>query len=491
MAFAPTQQQVHARDLFTFGDNLAVEAGAGTGKTSTLKLLGESTPRRGQYVAFNKAIVVEASQKMPGNVACSTVHALAFRGEGRKYAHRLNSGRMRSMELARLLGLDPFVVTYGTQRKVLGAGYLASHVLRSITSFCQSAAEVPSTRHVPYIEGIDAPDAEGRRTWANNDEVARYLLPFLEAAWRDLVDPDGRLPYKHEHYLKAWQLSAPTIPADFIMLDEAQDANPVMLAVLAGQAHAQQVFVGDSQQQIYEFTGAVNALAQVPASQRAFLTQSFRFGPAIADVANQVLARIEGADLRLEGTPDIASLVCPVADPDVILSRTNATAVKHVLEGLRTNRRVHLVGGGSEVVGFAKAAQELMEGRPTFHPELACFDTWGEVQEYVANDPQGSELKMLVGLIDDYSPHAIIGALDRMIPEDRADLVVSTAHKSKGREWDTVQLAADFPDPRKTVDGDLSASELRLVYVAVTRAQRELDITACPVFDLEAPEMLG
>ena len=47
--------------------------------------------------------------------------------------------------------------------------------------------------------------------------------------------------------------------------------------------------VGDSQQQIYTFTGAINALAQVGAEQRTFLTKSFRFGPKIAEVANDVL----------------------------------------------------------------------------------------------------------------------------------------------------------------------------------------------------------
>jgi superfamily I DNA/RNA helicase len=60
-----------------------------------------------------------------------------------------------------------------------------------------------------------------------------------------------------------------------------------------------------------------------------------------------------------------------------------------------------------------------------------------------------------------------------VIREEDADVTVSTAHKAKGREWDAVQLAGDFPEPEKQGD-----EELRLLYVACTRAKRELDIEA-------------
>ena len=55
-------------------------------------------------------------------------------------------------------------------------------------------------------------------------------------------------------------------------------------------------------------------------------------------------------------------------------------------------------------------------------------------------------------------------------------MVISTAHKSKGREWDRVRIAADFkaPEEGKTP----SRAELMLLYVAVTRAKVALDRTA-------------
>lgn len=478
MSFAPTTEQQHILGLFETGQDVVIQAGAGTGKTTTLIQLAASTRRRGQYIAFNKAIVTEAGTKMPGTVTCSTAHSLAYRAVGATYAHRLrNSQRMKSIDLANRLKVDAMqVVAFDGSKKMLSRTFLAGLAMRGITRFCQSADPDPTMRHVPYVEGLDAPadDDGGHRRNVVNKQVAKHLEPALRLAWKDLMDIEGNLPYRHDHYLKAWQLDDPRIGADYILFDECQDANPVLLAIVEAQKHAQRVFVGDSQQAIYGFTGAVDALSRIEATGAAvgYLTQSFRFGPAVADVANTMLGHLE-AELRLTGYDEIASVVGPVAEPDVILTRTNAVAVRTLLQKQSDGLRVHLVGGGADIVSFAKAARQLMEGERTEHPELACFETWLEVQEYVKQDEQGGDLRLMVGLVDEFGVPTILEALDRNIREDDADIVISTAHKSKGREWNSVQLAGDFPpEPKK--------EELRLLYVACTRAKRELDIEGVP-----------
>lgn len=487
-AFAPTDEQTYALEQYRSGETLAVNAYAGTGKTSTLELLAADTPGdRIQYVAFNKSIVTEAGSKFPKNVACNTAHSLAYRAVGKRMAHRLNSSRMKGTEIARLLRIDPFYCQMDGTPKSLTASYLAGLVMKAVTKFCQTADTQPELRHVPYQEGIDLP-VGGRPGWDNNRMLREHLIGAMRRAWADLLEPTGVLPYKHEHYLKAWQLDEPFIPADRILFDEAQDANPVLLAIVAAQEHAQRVYVGDSYQQIYTFTGAINALQSLGDDARtAALTQSFRFGPAIAALANLALEEL-GAPAPLRGFDRVASTVGPIQDPDAILTRTNARAVAEVLAAIRQGKRPHLVGGGREVTAFARAADDLHRDGRTSYPDLACFASWGEVQQYVEEDAQGSELKLLVKLIDEFGTSTILEALDRMPSERNAGLVVSTAHKSKGREWHRVQLGSDFPDPvaearRGPDDGpEVSEEELRLLYVAVTRGQHAVDVSAASFF---------
>jgi hypothetical protein len=60
-----------------------------------------------------------------------------------------------------------------------------------------------------------------------------------------------------------------------------------------------------------------------------------------------------------------------------------------------------------------------------------------------------------------------------------ADVTISTAHKSKGLEWDRVRIGDDFFVPYEDKDGNMvypeDPAEYKLGYVAVTRAAKELD----------------
>lgn len=274
-----------------------------------------------------------------------------------------------------------------------------------------------------------------------------------------------------------------TYVADGIVTHNCQDADPVQAQIIEKQrARGMQVVaVGDECQTIYDWRGAVNAMADFEESgaEVTFLSQSFRFGPAIADVANGLLGRLD-ARLRLEGFDRIESTVGPVDQPKTVLCRTNAGAVKVVLNALDAGRRPHLVGSAKEIISFCVAAEDLQAGRTPKHPELSIFSSWPAVQEYVDGD-DGGDLKLMVKLVDEFGARTIIAALEQQPPEHLADLVVSTAHKAKGREWDTVRINSDFFPPR---DGDLSPSELRLGYVAATRAKLALDLSSVPHLSL-------
>lgn len=468
---------------------LVVVAGAGTGKTASLKMLAKVLRGKGQGTAFNTSLVSENKPKF--DIPWNTTHSLAFRAVGKQYQHRLGGERVRSSQVARILGIEDMKVVLRGQGepdeegkptdkvKVLQPDFLAGQVLVAVRKFCQSADSAIGSQHINHIAGIDAPDTpSGAR---NNDRVRDYLIPFCEKAWADLSNVNGELPFTHDCYVKLWQLGTgndrPVIAADYILLDEAQDTAPVFLSILQQQTHAMLVLVGDDNQQIYEWRGAVNAMGSFKDAPRRLLSQSYRFGQAIADVANTVLATLEQpTDLVMRGNPAIPSRVDAVSRPSCYLYRTNAGAVGRVMQEIADKRRPHLIGGSDEVVKWVQAAMDLQAKRGTRHPELCCFETWKEVEEYSKTD-EGSDMKLMVSLVNTFGAQKIRDALRDMSKEQDADVVVSTAHRSKGREWDTVRLGPDFPTANKMTDADR-----RLLYVAATRAKLTLDVSDCPPF---------
>lgn len=486
IAATPT---VHSGPAVTFTDEqqaileaapneqvLVIEAGAGCGKTFELKELTNILPGMGQYTAFNAPLVAESKEKFPRHVPCNTIHSLAFRAEGHKHSHRLrNKRRVMSGELAAMMGIRD-EVTEGADGKPkrLKAAVLAAFVKQAVSKFTSSADREISLKHMPRITGLDELGST-----AHSDRLRDKLLPFARRLWADKCNPGGTLPFVHDDYVKMWEMNSPVIGTDYVLLDEAQDTSPVMLSVMEQQVRrgTRVILVGDSAQQIYSWRGAVNALAAFPDAKRLYLSQSFRFGPVIAEVANAVLSHLEErTQLVMKGTERIGSRLDAVAVPRAVLCRTNAGAVGTLLEGLEQGRRGHMIGGGDDVAAFVRAAGELQGGRTTTHPELCCFETWKEVQVYAKED-EGEDLRLMVKLVDQFKVAPLLRAISSMPAEKDADFVVGTGHRSKGREWKTVQLAGDW----KPLDR-MGDEEVRLLYVAATRAQGTLDIERCPPF---------
>ncbi|MFD9770736.1 UvrD-helicase domain-containing protein [[Kitasatospora] papulosa] len=476
MPFTPTDEQAGALEAFKGGGHLAIQAGAGTGKTSTLAFLAKQMPlRRGCYVAFNRAIAMDAAARFPSAVTCKTAHSLAYAALGHRYRSRLNSPRRPGWRVGQDLGLT---VPVQIGRVDLMPATLSNAALRTVTRFCQSGDVELAHHHVPRLRGIDDED--------DHDELADLVLPYAVKAWADLHDPHGgAVRFEHDHYLKMWALTEPVLVGDFLLLDEAQDTNPVLeQIVLAQRERAQIVMVGDSAQAIYGWRGARDVMTRFMGDHLT-LTRSFRFGPALAAEANRWLT-LSNAPIRLSGTPDVPTTVGSPSGrrPNAVLCRTNIGAMTEVLSLIASGVATALVGGGESLRALAWAAHDLIEGRRTHHPELMLFTTWAALRDYAERDPAGSDLQPFANLIEEHGPDAILQTVNRLVPEDSAQVTVSTAHKAKGREWDRVRISSDFTSPADSDQVDaqgrpipqpVDEAEARLAYVAVTRARHHLD----------------
>lgn len=476
----PTDEQQAAIDVFATGDHLILEAGAGTGKTSTLKLLAEVTTDRGIYVAYNRSIADEAASKFPRNVQCRTAHSLAYRAVGHEFKDRLGGGFQPWWKVTKALGFDS---PLHAGDRVLSTITLARLTMEMVSNFCNSADAQLRLGHRPFVDGLVTTGDDGEPV-DFHPLLAEYLLPHAQRAWENLQDPsnvESPVKFSHDHYLKMWQLASPRIDAEFILFDEAQDANPVIADIVHNQTeNTQVVAVGDRAQAIYGWRGAVDFMENgLPGAERRFLSQSWRFGQAVADNANLWLEQLD-TPLRLTGNPGITSAINDFIErPRAVLCRSNAGALQALLNAQAIDQKAHLVGGATDIGKFCDAVVELQTKGKTFHRDLIAFESWNEVVEYVKESKASAgDLGTWVNILEKHGVETVRHAVKTMTPEDLAEVTISTAHKAKGREWDTVRISDDFAPPVDKETGEpkpLSSADIMLRYVAVTRAKLELE----------------
>jgi len=84
----------------------------------------------------------------------------------------------------------------------------------------------------------------------------------------------------------------------------------------------------------------------------------------------------------------------------------------------------------------------------------------------------------LIKIVETYTsaiPNVVATMKATACPESESDIVVTTAHRSKGLEWDQVVMADDFPDWHSREQApEERDDEANLAYVVVTRAQKRL-----------------
>jgi len=475
-SFKPSPEQETALERYKSGRDVKLVAVAGAGKTTTLRLMAESDPRRRLlYLAFNRSVKEEAERRFPRNVDVKTLHGLAFgkvvKGRDALEAKfRAGEGQVRPHHVVEALNLrDPV---------------LALVVRDTLGRFIRSGEEVPKEEHIP-LEYRAKRELLDPKRWA---EEAKFILRATERLWKKMKDPEDPFPVSHDGYVRIWVEEGGNLRGwDGVLVDEAQDLDPLFLSLLEGhKGLLQRVYVGDPRQQIYGWRGAVNAMDRLDAPASA-LTWSFRFGDTLGEAVRLLTARSTGGSVPVVGKASWETRVdlgFP-EPPFTVLARTNVGAIKAILSlhDLHLGR-VHVVGGVEELCWLLEDVGALKEGgeRRKPHPELVGVRSWEELEELAGVSPQ---IKVLLELVRGRDPYGLADYLRRaQVPAHGARLVVSTAHKAKGREWDRVLLWEDFPawweDGWRPFGGEPDPEEENLFYVATTRARRHLSLAKLP-----------
>jgi superfamily I DNA/RNA helicase len=465
--------------------HLKINAVAGSGKTSTIIEFAKTLPKttRVLYLGFNKSVRIEAKEKFRKaglfNVQAETAHSLAFSFIMRGGNYQLKSQGYKIHELAEVLGLN-----LSGQRH--SKYVLANHISKFAAYYCNSAAKK-----------IDELDYKSTLTDAKAKQfVQNYKTQLYKGTRLFLSKMQGQeIEITHDFYLKKFQLSKPKLKYDYILFDEGQDASPTMLDVFLSQ-NAIKIIVGDEHQQIYGWRHAVNSLAEVHFPVKK-LTQSFRFGQSIANIANHVLGWKQhlniDIDFEIKGTAQAKS-----NKSKAVLARTNLglllKAIAYVKE--KDKQNIYFEGNISSYT-YADDGTSLYDVLNLYLGKrysikdalIREMRNMADLEDYIEST-QDLQLGMMVEVVKQYGdeiPDLINEIKSRHIDgnnKEDAEIVFSTVHRSKGMEYDEVQLVNDFiteeklkkiiKEEKNDADEAKLNEEINLLYVAVTRAKSRL-----------------
>lgn len=520
--FAPSTYQSAIFDWIRTGSGSAiVKAVAGSGKTTTvIRGVQYFSPSfEVQLVAFNKDIVTEMEVRLKKleeeigrrlhNVRISTFHSLGFsalRGRFKPRRHTVDDRKLSK--------LMPEACGYSGMLEDLYGAFCCKLVgLAKGEGVGILVADEPEIWQALIDHHGLCLDDE-RATEDRAISIARDLLRHsVEAAlmpkptdspqqMRMTIDYSDMLYLPILWNLRFW-------PNDALIIDEAQDTNRVRreIAKRALRANGRLMAVGDPRQGIYGFTGASHdALDQIKATFSCVelpLTVSYRCARSIIARAQKLVPYLEAFEGAQHG--EIVHLSCAQAvqrlkPSDVILCRMTGPLVSFAFDLIRH-------GIGCRVLGrdIGTGLIKLIKGRdadtiPQLELALEKFRD-EEVAKFIKKGREEAaagvqdRVNCILAVIEempekDRTVGTLIARLESLFDDDagRGLLTLSTIHKAKGKEWDSVAILQPNLMPCQWAKQEWQQlQELNIMYVAWTRAKNLLiDLTDTRIVDRRA-----
>ena len=494
--FSPTKEQVDNLRLVQTENRIKIVAGAGTGKSSSLRYMAKELPEKNFLVlCFNSANAEESSKHpdRPPNIFYATVHSLAYREiitkevttkMKEKLGSYLDFNDLTSLGLEKFIPDKNLVVVRRT-------------ILEIVTLFCRSKEkdiQQFAESNLPNYFTSSIPSLK----YTNVDllpDTIKSIAFKVKQYWELLIDSGHKAKITHDVYLKVYDIheykvnifteksTYLKVKIHSIVLDEAQDSNPVTESIFDRQEHLQQIMVGDPMQQLYAWRGAGKAMSNFDRCYIGKLTESFRFNSTIAAKANIVLLKA-GSNMQLTGSSKKDTI-----NSIAYLCRSNAGVVEQLIPFIGTTIKVYTSINLKDV--YSKLLH-IAQCRKNERPSWPNKDFINIIDKQTLEDAMkhSEELDRYINLGRELSKFGTIKeirlALDSILVDNpsKATVIVSTGHASKGLEYDRVIISDDFLPIKehhsesfikKVVSDMWDKEELTcLLYVMLTRARVEL-----------------
>jgi len=302
---------------------------------------------------------------------------------------------------------------------------------------------------------------------------------------------------EHDFYLKLFQLSSHNLSDkfDIVMLDEAQDSNLLTYDLVTNLGVNSIVMVGDPHQQMYAWRNAQNILKLFDGKEYT-LTTSFRVSQNIANVSNYLIKDAFSEDLGMKGFNKGQKIVLSL-DKDskyAYISRTNAALFDEAIDCMESDKKIFFEGGfESYKFNNIKDAYYFYLGEPTNNPMFKKFKSYNMMKEY-AEKIKDLELLSIIRALMKYGssiPRLVNRIRDNSCSDkSKADIILTTAHKSKGETYENVKIANDYISlsdffNRLYIQNRMNnvarakflkdnEEECHIIYVAITRAKGQI-----------------
>jgi len=513
MKYKPTQEQLHICELVATGKNLLIEAGAGCAKTTTGKFIARHLQDKTCLsIFFNKKNADEgmAQADRPSNMFYSTIHSLCYKqvmntGFKSKLNNFLLFEDIDNYHL-KLLLLNEEAYAKGEYNKELNKLQRIVHNCMKLWQQSDSDSCVDFVYNLPKsvleyrLEGETSTSAESLAYSVLEDKYEEdkrrtCISQTCSQLWNSMAKATHPAKITHDTYVKMFQLQGLTfkdvwdnenkmfLSIDLLILDEVQDSNSVTLSIFNNQTHLQRIACGDKNQNLYAWRGAKNDFSSFDSWNKAPLTESFRFGQSIADIANKVLA-LPAMETKLKligrgtdkGTGQTA-----------ILCRTNATVLQTVFTKLLLGEKVACVSKFNEMESMMYHVFAVLNEQVPKFPvaSLKSFDTKEKMWQAIESNQDLKQVYNLAKMICDAKGGLFTGLKylkDNLVSQEKADYIVSTIHASKGLGFTNIVIADDFLSFKETQEEydweieDLLENRvmLSMLYVAITRSMESV-----------------
>ena len=303
------------------------------------------------------------------------------------------------------------------------------------------------------------------------------------------------------------------IAKSVLVIDEAQDmgANDFRLvqALMRQNEEMRVIAVGDDDQNIYAFRGSDSRYMQSLVSEEGAklyeMTDNYRSAHAIVNCANRFVQRIPG---RLKNTAiqsatgeegqviTLKSLIdteISTQGSTAILTRTNEETMQVAYELERRGLRATVAQSmGGFRFGNLAEVRYFLKQLGSKEEAVISTDRWQEAKRRTLETYATSTCQSIMQhffadfetthrtyYLSDLREYIFESNIEDFIAADNRSVFVSTIHKAKGREFNTVYLLSPVPDGR-------DVNDMRAYYVGLTRAKKNLYLVTNPPAEYSA-----